>query len=71
MLIEDKIFFYRNGESSIGGSLSDSGLESDAELAHSFDILPDMDFGMYTVKAIFCFMSSDGDMYSDGDQFSD
>ena len=28
-------------------SFSDSGLESDTELAHSFDILPDMDFGMY------------------------
>lgn len=34
----------KNVESSAGGSLSDSGLESDAELAHSFDILPDMDF---------------------------
>ena len=39
------MLFDRNGESSGGGSLSDSGLESDAELAHSFDILPDMDFG--------------------------
>ena len=39
------LWFDRNGESSGGGSLSDSGLESDAELAHSFDILPDMDFG--------------------------
>ena len=26
-------------------SLSDNGLDSDTELSHSYDILPDMDFG--------------------------
>ena len=37
------IMFYR-----LASSYSDSGMESsENELSHSYDILPDMDFGMF------------------------
>ena len=38
---------WHGSRSSDGGGLSDSGLESDTELAHSFDILSDMDFASH------------------------